>query len=125
MSLFTVMADDIRPPALSSTVSADHYVHQASTSTSAAQTALSLPSGHFYVSFQALTADCYIAFTNTAGAASVTTTTGWCVPAGTTFHCVIRSDVYAYVEHIASASGTLKWYVSSLVREKPLRGAGP
>lgn len=118
MSLFTIMADDFQPPALSS--SSDFKVHQASVTGAAAEADLDLPRGHYYVTFQAITADVYVAFKPvTTSSAAVTTTTGWRIPAGEERSWVINYNVYRAVEHIGSGAGTLKWHVSSTVRERP------
>jgi hypothetical protein len=118
MSLYTLLADDFQPPALSS--SSDFKVHQASVTAAAAEADLDLPRGVYYVTFAALSADVYVAFKPivTSGAA-VTTTTGWKIPAGEERSFVIHYNVYRAVEHIGSGAGTLKWYVSSSVRERP------
>lgn len=117
MSLYTLIADDVRCPALSS--SSDFKVHQASVTAGAAEAALDLPKGKYYVTFQAISADVYVAFKSGTSVASVTTTTGWRIPAGTEKNFVVESNVYDYFEHIGSGAGTVKWYVSSTVRERP------
>jgi hypothetical protein len=117
MSLYTILADDFRPPALSGT----HSVKQASFTGAASEASLALDKGMYYVTFQALSADAYVAFKLASSVAAVTTTTGWKIPSGEERSWVISSDVYAYIEIIGSGAGTLKWYISSTKRNLTFR----
>lgn len=110
-------ANTIWPPGLpADTV---HLVHQMSTSSTAARAALAtLTKAKAYVTFCAVTTDCFVAFKLGTAAASVTTTTGYLIPAGQERSWWIDPAVFNDIEAItASAAGTLKWYVSSPLYE--------
>lgn len=121
MSIGTQAADTFRPPELSG----NHSVRQASTSAAAAEVALGTPTGKYYVTFQAVTTDVYVALKLGTSAATVTTTLGVLIPAGQSVSWWVESNRINYLEHItASGSGTLKWWVSSPLYERPALGGG-
>lgn len=114
-------ADSVLPPCLSGTGYASlvtgNSVTQISVTNSAGETALPLGAGKkAYISVQNVSggSSAFIAFKLDAGAASITTTTGWEIPAGTTAHFVLDKDIVDTIEHITSSgTATLKLYVSS------------
>lgn len=127
-------ADTFYPPALASTagyaasvtdngvsrqIVPGNNVTQGSATTAAARSAIGLATGKkSYVTFQALSSGqaVYVAFKKGTAAASVTTTTGWEIPAGQEKSFLIDEDIVNDVEYItATGTGTLKWFVSSPV----------
>ena len=118
-------ADTLLPPALSSSTGyankgvTGNNVTQISVTNSAGETALPMAAGKLcYVSVQNVSggSSAYVAFKLDAGAASITTTTGWEIPAGTTKDFFLDQSICDTIEHItASGTATLKLYVSSLV----------
>lgn len=119
MSLYNILADDFKPPMLSS--SHDSKVRNASVTAAAAEVSLGGVSGMYYVTMQAITADVYVAFKAASSAATVTTSTGWKIPAGTTVNFVVSSDLHGYFEHIGSTTGSIQWYISSTKRNLSFR----
>ena len=120
MSLYNILADDFKPPMLST--SSDSKVRNASVTTSAAEVSLGGVSGMYYVTMQAITADVYVAFKPATNAsATVTTSTGWKIPAGTSVNFVVSSDLHGAFEHIGSTSGSIQWYISSTKRNLSFR----
>lgn len=115
VSIFTLCADDVRAPQLSG----DFTVRQASVTTSAAEADLQLPKGKAYITMAAIGADVFVVFKLGTSAATVTTTTGWKIPSGEERSFFVESNVLSYFEHIGSGAGTVKWYVSSTIRERP------
>ena len=75
----------------------------------------------YYVTMQAITADVYVAFKAASSAATVTTSTGWKIPTGTTVNFVVSSDLHGYFEHIGSTTGSIQWYISSTKRNLSFR----
>lgn len=119
MSLSQHAADTVRPPQAAATT---HLVRQVSTSNSAAESALFSGGrpGKYYVTFTALTVDCYVFFKKGTGSTSITTTLGWPIPAGQERGWWIESNRLDAIEYItASSAGTLKWYISSPLFEVP------
>lgn len=105
-------AATIMPPALTG----NNIVRQMSTSNTAARSAIraTATKAKAYVTFCAVTTDCFVAFKLGTVAASVTTTTGYLIPAGQERAWWIDPSLVDDVEAItASAAGTLKWYESS------------
>ena len=117
-------ADTVLPPALSSstgyaTIVTGNDVTEIAASAVASSTALPLAQGKKgYVSVQNVSggSSVYVAFKTSSGAATVTTSTGWEIPAGTTKDWVVDSDTCGFIEVItASGTATVKLYVSSVV----------
>jgi len=127
-------ADTFLPPALSSTLGytrtktvngvaeqivAGNNVTQVSVTNSATKTALPFGTGKAgYLTVQNVSTSAnpvFVAFTNTAAAAAVTSTTGWEIPAGQERSWFMDSDIVTHIEHISAGTSTLKLYVSSLV----------
>lgn len=111
-------ADTILPPTLTGTLPSgiNTVPTKATTSSTAGRSALTLPSnnGKVYVTVAAVTTDVYIAFKLGTAAASVTTTTGWPVFAGTKESYWINPAEVNDIEYItASAAGAIHFVASS------------
>lgn len=95
-----------------------YEVSQVSVTTSSAATSLTsglatadVPRGKVMITFQAIGADVYIFLGG--GTDTVTTTTGWRIPQDQERSYWVDISQTTHVVNIGSASGTLKWYVSS------------
>ena len=112
-------ADTFFLPTLATTITQagiNTSVYTANTSTTEGRTALTLPSGNkkVYLTVAARTADAFIALKLGTATASVTTTTGFPIFAGTQVSGWINPNEVNDIEYItAAATGTIHWYVSS------------
>jgi hypothetical protein len=132
----TRAADTFLPPALSSTggycasVAAagltqavpgvvGNNVTQLAVTNVAARAALSIGAGKKgYITIQNLSTSAgtaFVAFKLGAAAATITTTTGWEIPIGTSVSFYLDSDIVNDIETIGASTATLKYYVSSVV----------
>lgn len=74
------------------------------------------PEGKVFVTFEALTTDCYFLL-KTSGAAAVTTSTGLVLKVGQPQRFLVDPNVHKLIDAIATGAGVVKWYVSSPVVE--------
>lgn len=118
-------ADEVLAP----TLGAPRPVTQLSVSAAAAAAGIAFPAstypspkhppnGKTFMSFQAVGGDVYVAFRLSAtpsspGAATITTTTGWVIPAGTVAQFFIDPNELNVIEYIGTGTATLKYCASS------------
>lgn len=101
-----------------------NQVQSDSVTTSAANTALwsglaaaDRPKGKVVVTFEARGADVYVRFKSSATAAATTTSNGLVIKDGTKEIFYLDPTIHTHVDHIGSAAGAIKWYVSSPPQE--------
>ncbi len=101
----------ILPPMLTGT----SIVKNLATSSAAARAAIGAPAnGKCYITFAAVTTDCFVILKLGTAAASVTTTTGYLIPASQERSWWVDPKLVNDVEAITvSATGSLRWFVSS------------
>lgn len=113
----TKASDTVLPPILTGTISGVSTVPtRVSTSGTAGRSALTLPSGNnkVYVTVAAVSVDVWITFKLGTAAASVTTTTGWPVFAGTKEGYWINPNELNDIEYItAGSAGTMHFMANS------------
>ncbi len=113
-------ADMFLPPTLTGTnpSGVDTKVTRASTSSTAARSALATTRGKYHLTVAAITTDVFVAFKLGTAAASVTTSTGWQIAAGQERSWWINATQVNDIEYVtATAAGAVAWFISSPILE--------
>ncbi len=112
--------DQSLPPTLTGTnpSGVDTKVVHNTTSSTAARAALPVTRGKYWLTVAAVTTEVYVAMKLGAAAASVTTTTGFPIPAGQERRWLINASQVNDIEYVTvTSAGIIKWFVSSPVYE--------
>lgn len=111
-------AETILPPVrVGVTVSGmNTAVNSNNATTTAWRSALTAPTGSkkYYLTVAALTQNVFVAFKNNTATATVSSTSGWPIPAGTQQSFWINPNEISDMEYVAAANtAVVYWYVSS------------
>ena len=112
-------AETILPPVVGVTTNVSGVnttVTSANVTTAAARSALVLPSSNakVYVTVAAMTQNIWVGFKLGTGAATITTSNGWPIPAGTEKSFWVNPNEVNDIEYVSSANtGVISFYTSS------------